>query len=572
MSAEPPPLSPVPHAAAKAVARETFPNFVTTMSAKKTKKESTDVERMGSSAECVPKNAKDKRKGNQQEIWRDSTRIFLSHLLPSWVYRSQEDQEDYGVDGEIEILNSEGKASGFIFKVQLKGTTSAEYNNESKQLNFQGVSVEKFKYLSELEVPLIFVVCDVEKRHCYWTVVQGNRKLEEEYKNASDKEQQTFTIKIPLSQKIERNPESVKRIVEAVESATDAIFQRKYDNLLVNFTYEHIARELDVAPTERLSILVRKERQHRFRTGQYTGELIHELLRSGDIDTACKKAESLLESPSELPEIRFLGGFYLARCIKKRDVVGSDTGTGIEAAKHEVEIAKHKVKIAERMLDIVCSKECDPKLKQYSYIFAEAAKMNLKGREAWALEMYLEEREALPLIMRENNQNRKDEIDKLYEAFAVVEKDLEEDFRKICNKVDALRTSEYDLIMPYALIEVTESIFPFIAALRLESRPGGDDPLPDRCVDRLFDFLPSCLDVVRKSYEKREVEEILWCLGLRLIYLEDLSDAKSVSSLLDRYMEELKKYHEVECINKVRDSLRKKVDSLRNQERQMWWH
>ncbi len=75
-----------------------------------------------------------------KEINRVSGRIFEGLLPPSWAFRSQEDQEDYGIDGEIEITTSEDKATGFIFKVQLKGTEHPSYDGDG-QLVYSECSV-----------------------------------------------------------------------------------------------------------------------------------------------------------------------------------------------------------------------------------------------------------------------------------------------------------------------------------------------------------------------------------------------------------------------------------------------
>jgi len=63
-----------------------------------------------------------------KEINRISGRIFGGLLPSNWAWRSQEDQEDYGIDGEIEVTTSEDQATGLIFKMQLKGTENAAYD------------------------------------------------------------------------------------------------------------------------------------------------------------------------------------------------------------------------------------------------------------------------------------------------------------------------------------------------------------------------------------------------------------------------------------------------------------
>ena len=84
-----------------------------------------------------------------KEINRTSGRIFESLLLPSWAFRSQEDQEDYGIDGEIEITTPEDKATGFIFK-EAEAVSAAKMDVKVGELKFswpnKAAFVTKIKY------------------------------------------------------------------------------------------------------------------------------------------------------------------------------------------------------------------------------------------------------------------------------------------------------------------------------------------------------------------------------------------------------------------------------------------
>src|ERR1700730_8069559 len=154
-----------------------------------------------------------------KEINRESSRIFEGLLLPNWALRSQEDQEDYGVDGEIEITTQEDKATGLIFKVQLKGTDSATYDNAGR-LVFSHASVERFSYyVSQLKIPLVLIVCDVATKQCYWIQIQGNREVEASLNVAKASQQQTFTVKLPVSHKLQKTQESASEVLEAVGAA-----------------------------------------------------------------------------------------------------------------------------------------------------------------------------------------------------------------------------------------------------------------------------------------------------------------------------------------------------------------
>jgi len=76
----------------------------------------------------------------------------LKHLLPrEWVYREKD--KDYGIDGEIEIFDTNNCATGIVFLVQLKATDSDDF---SKQKRVQ-LSHEVINYYRALELSVLIV-------------------------------------------------------------------------------------------------------------------------------------------------------------------------------------------------------------------------------------------------------------------------------------------------------------------------------------------------------------------------------------------------------------------------------
>jgi hypothetical protein len=54
---------------------------------------------------------------------RASTRLVMFFRDQGWNYRSQEDQNDFGIDAEVEIVDR-NLVTGITFKAQVKGTES----------------------------------------------------------------------------------------------------------------------------------------------------------------------------------------------------------------------------------------------------------------------------------------------------------------------------------------------------------------------------------------------------------------------------------------------------------------
>jgi len=468
---------------------------------------------------------------NTKEINRESGRFFSALLLPSWAERPQEDQEDYGVDCEIELMTPDNKATGFIFKVQLKGTSVANYD-ESGQLIFSDASVARFRYyITELRIPLVFVVCDVTKGDCFWARVQGNRQLESALNDAVAKNQKTFTIKFPPSRKILKTTESSGEIVEAVESALDTITLRGLQEISPDSVREHIGHEPDIEVTEK---------RFRLFAGLAASESIRKMLQSGDFDNAAKKAGSLLESESESPEVRLLGGLTLAHV---RNVQLRNEGAPSEATN----AAKVKFGIASRMLRISRKRECETRIKRYVRIYTRAARMHVNGRIAMALAVSEQ-------VLARQKDPMSGPITHLHrlQVSALVSKD----FFKLRDALYRAGANGFFSVMPYALADITEGIMPFVSALRLLER--GD--LADAYVEALFDFLPFCVGIIRRFEVGRDIAEILTSLGKRFLVLADPSDRASMPGLFNRFESVLKGEPAFGCVDEVLATLRKLIE------------
>ncbi len=94
----------------------------------------------------------------RQHVIEDASRRAFEGLLPEeWVYRPL--PRDYGIDGEVEIFR-EGKSTGLIFEVQLKGTDRED--NLSIRL-----SHEKVEYYRLLSDPVLIVLLNAPSERVF---------------------------------------------------------------------------------------------------------------------------------------------------------------------------------------------------------------------------------------------------------------------------------------------------------------------------------------------------------------------------------------------------------------------
>lgn len=79
----------------------------------------------------------------------ESVRRFGDALPSGWVYRGK--SPDYGIDGEVEIFNTDGSSTGLSFNVQLRATDDAALADRVR------LEVDELNYYRSLEVPTLVV-------------------------------------------------------------------------------------------------------------------------------------------------------------------------------------------------------------------------------------------------------------------------------------------------------------------------------------------------------------------------------------------------------------------------------
>ena len=461
-----------------------------------------------------------------KEINRESKRIFEGLLLPSWAFRSQEDQEDYGIDGEIEITSPEDKATGFVFKVQLKGTASATYNDQ-QQLVFSGASVERFSYyVSQVKVPLIFIVCDVVKKECYWIRVQGNRQVETSLSAAKANQQQTFTVKLPLSHRIQKTPQSASEIVESVSAAADAITVKTLQSVPTAAVLEHIRYDADGDNAEKT---------FRHFAGIAANEAIRKLFNAGDVAGAVKKARQTFESKTESTEARILAGTAFVHAYEAAERQRGRAGATVEAARL-------KVGVASEMISIARHEKCQKSVRRYARIYLRASRMLLNSISANALAIS----EKTQASQGETIAGPITQIQRIGISAQVTR-----DFLRLLRATYRLADGSA-VVIPHAVLEISGSIQPFIFSLRLLER----EDLAEGYINALFDLLPPCIAVLKDYESDEDTRATLKNLGLRLVSLGNIMRAGAATELLARFEKAVRTGPALRCADEVLAELR----------------
>ncbi|WP_322068181.1 DUF4365 domain-containing protein [Paraburkholderia bannensis] len=240
-----------------------------------------------------------------KEIGRLAGRIFAYHLPPNWAVRSQEDQEDYGIDAEIEVISPEDKGTGFIFKAQIKGQKSVNLIDQGELVSFD-LPIERLAYyMRQIEIPLILVVVDVSTKRAYWTSLQDSEEIAETLRAASNKGQKTATVHLRASNTL---PESSDDLLAAVERNMNWLRLHALDRLAGPID-ELLAQSTD----ELLEKMLRDGKRLNF---DLYNEKFDRLLKSGQHQALLDATSKVLNSATELVDTRLTAGLYIERVMR----------------------------------------------------------------------------------------------------------------------------------------------------------------------------------------------------------------------------------------------------------------
>ncbi|UPK68730.1 DUF4365 domain-containing protein [Chitinophaga filiformis] len=114
--------------------------------------------------------------------------------------RSEEDQNDKGVDFEIELEG--GGRSFLLFKIQNKGILKLNplKKEKTKALFSYQIDIKNLRhYRYDIPVALVFTVCDITNKKVYWHSVQLDDELDERMLAAEQSSKRSIQLYIKLS-------------------------------------------------------------------------------------------------------------------------------------------------------------------------------------------------------------------------------------------------------------------------------------------------------------------------------------------------------------------------------------
>lgn len=84
-----------------------------------------------------------------------------------WLFRRNHNETDFGVDGHIDIVLSDGSVTGQSFAIQIKSGDSYARHGTEVAFRYNG-DLKHFNYYANHANPVLLVIFEPQSRRCYW--------------------------------------------------------------------------------------------------------------------------------------------------------------------------------------------------------------------------------------------------------------------------------------------------------------------------------------------------------------------------------------------------------------------
>lgn len=242
-------------------------------------------------------------KPTAKEISRLAGRTFQSVIPANWIYRPQEDQEDFGVDGEVE-LQSNGSATGLIFKVQIKGVVHVQFAQNGSIVTFSLRTARLRYYMGALELPMALIVVDVTSKLVYWQTLQISEQCRQALDHALTHNLKTATVHIPSEQQLGTGPDG---LLNAVRGNMEWLRLHAVERLTAA-----VVSTIKATPPDQVESLLKD-------VGELQALLRHQQLDqlwgAENLQVLLTMASQILQGTTEAPKTRLSAAFYLEKVL-----------------------------------------------------------------------------------------------------------------------------------------------------------------------------------------------------------------------------------------------------------------
>ena len=134
----------------------------------------------------------------------------------NWIFRKNNQENDFGIDAYIDIINDKRHVTGKSIALQIK--TGDSYFKEQNEIGwiFRG-ELKHLNYYLNHDIPVIIVLVDDRKKFAYWCLCDLTK---------TEKAGENWKITVPFNQKLDASSKS--ELSKYVSPITDYVSQLEY--------------------------------------------------------------------------------------------------------------------------------------------------------------------------------------------------------------------------------------------------------------------------------------------------------------------------------------------------------
>lgn len=160
-----------------------------------------------------------------------------------WIFRRTHQEHDFGIDGYIDFVTSDGGVTGQFFACQIKHGNSFFRQKNSSGYIYRG-SLKHFNFLCNQPASVLIIICHPKSHDCYWTVFE---------KTDCTILENSWTTIIPFANKL---AESKEILANLLPSAPDHLHHISRAEILSSFfdSGSHIIFSIDKKDVKNMSV------------------------------------------------------------------------------------------------------------------------------------------------------------------------------------------------------------------------------------------------------------------------------------------------------------------------------
>ena len=151
-----------------------------------------------------------------------------------WIFKRNHQEHDFGIDGQVEVVTSDGELTGQLLAVQIKYGKSFFQEKNQRGYVYRGES-KHLNYLANYPIPVLIILCHPDSKKCYWA------RFEPEETQAAGA---NWKLTIPSENDLSISKDRIEELLPPVHDHKAALEEYwGFNNLLVESGYIHFISE-----------------------------------------------------------------------------------------------------------------------------------------------------------------------------------------------------------------------------------------------------------------------------------------------------------------------------------------